>query len=245
VIAKNEDAGLKDCLDSVRDWAAELIVVDDQSSDRTVEVARAYTDRVVVRKMVNEGRHRNEAYALASHPWVLSLDADEQVTPELKAGIDVVLADPVCWAWAIPIRTYIGDYWVRYCGWYPASKLRLFHKDHFRYEEAEVHPRAFLDGPQGTLTADIIHRGYPDFEHFLASLNRQTTLEARKWIRTGREMPRVRILRRTVDRFLRVYFRKKGFKDGFVGFMVAFFAALYQIMSYAKYWEMKRRIKQA
>ncbi|HQP12244.1 MAG TPA: hypothetical protein PK470_05735 [Candidatus Omnitrophota bacterium] len=178
-------------------------------------------------------------------PWLnmigLSLDADEQVSVELREELcSGQYKAGAIKAWAIPIKTYIGDYWVRYAGWYPASKIRLFNKDFFRYEEAEVHPRAYVDGPVAELKQAIIHRGYPDFEHFLGSLNRQTTLEARKWVRTGVHMPLGRAVRRTVDRFMRSYFRKRGYKDGFMGFMVAYFAALYQLMSYAKYWQIKR-----
>ena len=119
--------------------------------------------------------------------------------------------------------------------------MRLFMKRRFRYEEVEVHPKVFLDGETGHLTKDIIHKGYPDFEHFLASLNRQTTLEARKWISTGRRMSAGRAIWRTLDRFQPSLIGKKGYKDGFVGFMIAFFASLYQMMSYAKYWEMRHR----
>ena len=121
-----------------------------------------------------------------------------------------------------------------------SGKLRLFRKELFKYEEVEVHPGVSLDGKCGHLTKDIVHKGYPDFEHFLASLNRQTTLEARKWIQTGRHMSLGHAMWRAFDRFPRSFIRKKGYKDGFIGFMIAYFASLYQVMSYAKYWQMKR-----
>ena len=154
--------------------------------------------------------------------------------------IDKILADTDCVYFSIPLRNFIGNYWVRYGGWYPAGKARLFQKGKFRYEEVEVHPRAFSDGGCGHLKSDIIHKGYPDFEHFLNSVNRQTTLEARKWINTNRKMSLGKALWRTTDRFFRIFIRKKGYKDGLVGFMVALFASLYQILSYAKYCQMKK-----
>jgi len=241
ILAKNEEAVIGACCESVFGWVDEILVVDDTSSDHTVDIVKRYTSRVYTQAMLNEGRHRNWGYALAQNDWVLSLDADERVSEGLRdemcSGLFKTGTEK---AWAIPIKTYIGDYWVRYAGWYPASKIRLFDKNFFRYEEAEVHPRAFVDGPVGELRQAIIHLGYPDFEHFLASLNRQTTLEARKWARTGVNMPLGRAVRRTLDRFMRSYFRKRGYKDGFMGFMVAFFAALYQLMSYAKYWQIKK-----
>lgn len=244
VITKNEEKNIEDCLKSVYGWADEIVVVDDESSDRTVELVHQYTDKIFHRKMDNEGRHRNWAYAQAKNEWVLSLDADEMVSLELREEISRVLQNgSVLQAYSIPLRNYIGDYWVRYSGWYPAGKLRLFQKSRFRYEEVEVHPRAFLDGKTGHLTRDIIHKGYPDFEHFLSSVNRQTTLEARKWIQTNRRMSLGKALWRTIDRFFRRFFGKKGYKDGFVGFMIAIFDSFYQIMSYAKYRQMKGALK--
>lgn len=243
VITKNEENNIAECLSSVQDWADEIVVVDDESRDRTVSIAQEFTDRIFHRRMDNEGKHRNWAYAQAKNEWVLSLDADEKVSNELKEEITEVLKDTKFHAFSIPLRNYIGNYWVRHGGWYPAGKSRLFMKSRFRYEEVEVHPKVFLDGDTGHLTKDIIHKGYPDFEHFLASLNRQTTLEARKWIQTGRRMSAGRALWRTLDRFPRSFIGKQGYKDGFVGFMIAFFASLYQMMSYAKYWEMVSREK--
>ena len=240
VITKNEEKNIQECLESVYNWADEIIVVDDESADRTIELAKKFTSRILYRKMDNEGIHRNWAYAQAKNEWVLSIDADEAVSEELRKEISDTLPQTKFHAFSIPLKNYIGSYWVRHSGWYPAGKLRLFMKSRFKYEEVEVHPRVFLDGETGHLTKDIVHKGYPDFEHFLASLNRQTTLEARKWIQTGRHMSAGRAIWRTIDRFPRSFIGKKGYKDGFIGFMIAFFASLYQIMSYAKYWEMKR-----
>lgn len=242
VITKNEEANIKECLGSVCGWAGEIIVVDDESTDRTVELAREHTDRVFRRKMDNEGIHRNWAHAQARNDWVLILDADERATEELKEEIDGVLAGTAHSCFSIPLKTYIGNTWIRHSGWYPASKIRLFKKSDFQYEEVGVHPRAILaqGKTEGRLTKDIIHKGYPDIEHFLASVNRQTTLEAQKWLTTGRTMSLGTALWRVIDRFPRRYLRKKGYRDGLYGFVIAFFDSFYQLMSYLKYLEMKR-----
>lgn len=241
VLTRNESGCIAECLDSLKDWADEIIVVDDESTDRTVEIVKKYTDKVFIKKMLVEGTHRNWAYAQAKYNWVLSLDADEKVTPELKSQISQCIKCDGNAAYSIPLRNYIADYWVRYGGWYPASKVRLFRKDKFKYEEVEVHPRVFIDGPCGHLASDIIHKGYPDLEHFINSINRQSTLEAVKWINTNRKMSLGRIIWRTVDRFFRRYLRKKGYKDGLYGFIIAYFDSFYQIVSYAKFKEMKRK----
>jgi len=242
VLTKNEESGIAACLESVK-WADEIIVVDDESTDKTLEIVKQYKAEVFQRKMDIEGKHRNWAYAQAANTWVLSLDADETVTPELKVEIEQAIQSPDFAAYAIPLRNFIGNYWVKFGGWYPASKVRLFQKDKFRYEEAEVHPRAFIDGASGHLKSDIIHRGYPDLEYFLNSVNRQSTLEAVKWIKTGRKMTLLWAAWRAVDRFFRRYFRKKAYKDGMYGFILAYFDTLYQILSYVKFREMQNKNK--
>lgn len=238
VLTKNEEQRIAGCLNSVK-WADEIIVVDDESSDRTVQIAREYTDKVLTRKMEIEGRHRNWAYQQAKNLWVLSLDADELVTPELKEEITKVLkGNPAENGFTLPRRNYIGNYWIKYGGWYPSPQLKLFRKNKFRYEEVGVHPRAFMDEPCGHLKADLIHYSYRNLEDFWHKLNNQTTREAEKWFVQNKPMRLARFLWRTLDRFMRTYVGRKGYKDGFMGFVVAFNAGLYQFISYLKYREL-------
>ncbi len=245
VLTKNEERNLGACLETVSGWVDEIIVVDDESTDKTVDIAAQFKAKVFRRKMDIEGIHRNWAYQQAKNEWVLSLDADERVTEELRDELSCLLEnkDIKYAGFTVPIRNYIGSYWIRHGGWYPAAKLRLFRKDKFKYEEVEVHPRAFMDGECGHLTKDLLHYSYRSFSDFLDKLNKQSTLEARKWLKQNKPMRLVHFSWRAIDRFFRTYLRKKSYKDGFVGFMIAFFASLYQIMSYAKYWEFKRELK--
>ena len=158
ILVKNEEQRIARCLDSVK-WADEIIVVDDESTDKTVEIARQYTSKVFTEKKKDiEGKHRNWSYSLAKNIWVLSLDADEVVTSELKEEIiQVINSNHVENGFTIPRKNYIGDYWVRYGGWYPSPQLKLFKKDKFKHEEVEIHGRAFMDGPCGNLKSDLIH----------------------------------------------------------------------------------------
>lgn len=242
VITKNEEKRLADCLRSVASWAKEIVVVDDMSCDRTLEVALRFTDRVYQREMDIEGRHRNYAISLATQPWVLSLDADERVTPELAQEIIEVVKDPHCRhvCFSIPIKTFIGEEWVAGAGYYPAGKARLFRKDAFRYEEASVHPRVFYEGTAGHLKFDILHYSAKDLEQWISKFNRETTLEARKWLEDGRKVTLVNSLRKSFDRFLKNYFLKRGIKTGFMGFLMSVFHGLYQLITYAKYRELTR-----
>lgn len=238
VITKNEEDNIDDCLKSVS-WADELIVLDDNSTDNTVALAKKYTDKVSSRKMDIEGRHRNYAYSLAKNKWVLSLDADERASAELETELRELFKNGMKdVAYSIPIKTFVGKRWIRYAGWYPAPKVRLFDKGHFKYEEAEVHPRVFIDGTCGHLTKDIVHYSYRDFHDFYQSLNNQTTLEAKKWFKERRKMNFLKMYRKAVSRFLKAYIQKKGFKDGFLGFVISYNGGLYQFLSYVKYREM-------
>jgi len=189
IITKNEESRIGECLDSVA-WANEVIVVDDESTDGTLEICRAKNARCVTRKMDSEGRHRNIAYGLATQNWVLSLDADERVTPELAGEIQEVIRNGTeCNGFAIPRKNFMGDTWVRHGGMYPSKQLKLFRRGVFKYEEeAEVHPRAIMEDPRGELKNDLVHYTYRDFSDAVAKLDRQTDLEARKWFREKRKV---------------------------------------------------------
>ena len=241
ILARNEETRITDCLESVR-WADELLVIDDGSTDRTTEIAQAMGARVLSRRMDVEGRHRNWAHAQAKRPWVLSLDADERVTPELSQEIRQLLAgEPACDIYAIPRRNYIGTRWIRHSGWYPSHQVKLFKPAFFQWEETTVHPRAISGSskPWGHLTHDIIHFSYRDITDFITKQNRHTTHEADKWVQDGRSMPPVKGMWRTMDRFVRTWRMKEGYKDGFIGYFIAVMAGFYQFLSYAKYWHLK------
>lgn len=245
IVAKNEAARIVDCIESVR-WADDVVLIDDDSTDDTVSTAKRHGARVLRKfsDLTNEGKFRNWTLTQAKHDWVLKLDADERVTAELANEIRALLkGDPAYKGYAIPRRNYIGDYWVRHGGWYPARQLVLFRKSYFRWEEVEVHPRVFLEGPSGQLRNDIIHYSYRDFGHFFEKLNRQSAWEAQKWLNERRKIGPVLCARKMADRFLKTYFIKQGFRDGFVGFAVAVFNSLYQFASFAKYWELLRKEK--
>ena len=241
VITKNESERIADCLKSV-EWAEEIIVLDDFSTDDTVEIAKKFTDKVSQRAMDIEGKHRNYAYSLASFEWVLSLDADERVTPELRDEITELLKNnPGYKGYTIPRKNFMGKFWVRHGGMYPSAQLRLFRKGEFLYDEqAEVHPQAYMKGPSGALKSDILHYTYRDFTDAIAKLDRQTDLEARKWFREKRKVGVFGTIRKMIDRFCRAYFKKEGRKDGVIGLFLAVNSGMYQFLSFAKYWELKK-----
>ncbi len=241
VMAKNEEKRLPACLESVR-WADEILILDDESTDRTVQIAESFGARVIKRKLDVEGRHRNFLYAHAKNEWVLSLDADEHVTPELAKEIDEVIKknDPGFAGYSMPMQIFIGTRWIRGAGYYPSARLKMFRRDKFKYEETGVHPRVFLDGKCGRLKGELLHYSFRDFSHFIAKFNRETDLEAVKWLEDKRKMSFGLAFYKSTDRFFRAFITKKGYRDGFLGFILSCFSSWYQLVTYAKYWFAKQ-----
>ena len=247
---KNEEKRIRECLESIK-WCDEIIVVDDNSSDKTVDIAKEYTDKIFVREMKIEGAHRNWAYAQVTKDCFLSIDGDERATSQLKDEIKSLLeGDLVFNAYTIPRRNHIGDYWLRYGGQYPSAQLKLFKTGNFKWEEVEVHPRAFIEGgASGHLKKDLIHFTYKDIEDFVRKLNNQTTLEAKKWFKEYLKNPKkanwkmntFHAIWRSICGFFNAYIKKAGFKDGRNGLIMAYFASVYQMVSYAKYHEIKEQ----
>lgn len=244
VLTHHSEKKLPDCLESVAGWADDLVIVDDMSTDSTLEVARRYTDRIFKRKWDLEGVQRNYAYSLAKHDYILSLDSDERVSPELAREIqELIQAGPVFTGYDIPHRNFFGRQWIRHGGWYPNAKTKLFKKSEFRYAEEEYHPRCLMPGKRGRLKGELIHLAIDDFANMIGKLNHQTDFEARKWFREKRKINTGRLLWKMFHRFFKAYVIQRGWRDGWLGFMLAVNSALYQLLSYAKYWELKEREK--
>lgn len=241
VMTKNSSQKIIDCLESVK-WCDDIVIVDDFSKDNTLEVVKAYTDNIHQRKWENEGIQRNFAYSKAKNEYVLSLDSDERATPELACELKELVDKGFEYnGYNIPHRNFIGNIWIQNGGWYPNAKLKLFKKSEFRYAEEEYHPPAIMEGDRMTLKGEIIHLAYKNYADMLNKINHQTSFEAKKWFRDKRKMSLSRAIRKTIDRFLRAFIGKRGFRDGFLGFMLAIFGGFYQILSYAKYTELKKQ----
>lgn len=246
IIGKNEEKNIDECLASVTGWADEIVFVDDFSTDSTVERVKKTSGTVVVqRKMDQEGRHRNWGAAQAANDWIMILDCDERATPEVKAEIDGLFdgKDEKIVAFWVPRKNYLGDHWLQYGGWYPAPHMKLYNRKYLRWKEAVydvVHPGTeyLEEGRTGAqLKNHLIHHNYRDVEDFIRKTNRLTTLDAIKWYLDGRKMTMARGLRRSFDRFFRRYIRKKGYKDGYYGFVASALSGFYEFAAYSKYRE--------
>jgi (heptosyl)LPS beta-1,4-glucosyltransferase len=240
VVTWNEEDRLRDCLESVT-WADEIVVVDAESGDRTVPLAREFTDRVWVRPWPGFAAQKNFAIDQARGAWVLSVDADERVTPALRERIQAVLgAGSPADGFRIPRRNIFWGGWVRHGGLYPDYQLRLFRRGAGRFAEDSVHESVRVAGRVDALDEPLLHHSYRDIEDFVARSNRYSTLAARDWVRRGRRAGVADMALRPLGRFLSMYFLQRGFLDGGRGLVLAVLYAHYVFLRSAKAWEMGR-----
>lgn len=235
IITCNEAANIADCLASV-EFADECIVVDSGSTDDTVAIARAAGARVeVTADWPGFGPQKNRALALAQGEWVLSLDADERVTPELAMEIQRAMADPgPTAAYEIPrLSSFCGKF-IRHSGWWPDAVLRLFRRGQARFTDAAVHERVVSDGPVGRLKAHMLHYTYPDLAFAIQKMNRYSSDAAHMMHAKGRTATVASALGHSIWTFTRIYIVRRGFLDGGHGFVLAVLAAMGSFSRYAK-----------
>jgi len=241
VITKNEAADISDALTSVA-FADEIIVVDSQSTDDTVAIARRFTDRVIVREWPGYIDQKNYAASIASHDWILSLDADERVTPELASEITSVLAaTPSYAAFRIPRVTFHLGRWIRTTDWYPDYQLRLYDRRQAEWTGRYVHEAVTVRGTVGRLRGDIQHYAYRDIADHLETIDRYTTYAARQMYESGRRAGLMQVAGHPPLAFLRNYIAKGGIRDGTAGFVISAMNAYYVMLKFAKLWELCSR----
>jgi len=222
VITKDEAQAIERCLESVA-WADEIVVVDSGSSDGTVELARRHRARVeVVADWPGFGPQKNRAAALASGDWLLSLDADEWVTPELRVAIERALGAPGAYAaFRMPRRSSYCGRFMRHSGWWPDYVTRLFRRGAARFSDDPVHEKLLVDGQVGTLDAPLMHEAFRDLERVIAKMNSYSTASAQMLHARGRRGSVAAAVGHGLWAFARTYCLRLGFLDGREGFMLA------------------------
>jgi glycosyltransferase involved in cell wall biosynthesis len=262
----NEELNLPECLKSLVDWADEVWVVDSFSSDATLEIAKAHGAHVVQHAFESYSRQKN--WALDTLPfrneWVLIVDADERLTPELRCEIEPALGSNAYDGYYLNRRVIFLDTWLRHAGWYPSWNLRLFRHRLGRYDDREVHEHVVLNGRVGFLRADLLHDDQRGFDAFIARHNRYSTLEAAARFKAERDAPdrarlpisllaspvqRKRFLRERIwpllpakplVLFLYMYLVRRGFLDGRAGLVLCVFHAFQEFTVGVKLAELRR-----
>lgn len=239
IIARNEAANLRRCLPSVAPWVSGIVVVVNACTDDTVEVARGFGAEVVERPWTNYREQKNAALERVTQPWVLALDADEEVTPALAeeirafvagAGDDVAGADMPRCSW------FLGR-WIRHGDWYPDRCLRVFRTGRGRWAGAADHTRVEVDGRVARLRADLLHHPYPTLRSQLLKIGAQGEDFVARQAEEGRAWSLRDAVFRPVWRFVRGYVLRGGFLDGVPGFYIACAVAFGTLHKYARLYE--------
>jgi glycosyltransferase involved in cell wall biosynthesis len=243
IIAYNEADKIDRCLQGVS-WVDEIIVVDSGSTDKTVEICRGYAHKIEYRAWSGYVDQKNYVVSLAKNDWVLSLDADEEISPELSTEIQNLLQQdtlPVS-GYKIPRLTYYLGKWIKHSGWYPDYQLRLFNKKTAKWVGKELHEHVEVNGSIDILRSPLYHYTYRDIAEHLETVNRFATLWAKEQTLIRRKSPRaIMLFIRPLIKFFECYFWKSGFLDGYQGIIIAGISSFYVFLRYSKLYELYRQ----
>ncbi len=243
IITLNEEANIERCLKSL-DWVDEILVVDSGSTDRTVEICEQYGARVLRTEWLGFGRTKHFAVSQARHDWIFSIDADEEVTPELRDTIRRILINPDPEvAYRIKRYPYYLGQRVRFSGWQNDYPLRFFNRQSGNFNFKEVHEAVQFNGKVQRLEAPLKHFTYPTVSSHIQKMDRYTTLSVEETVQKQRSVTVVGAVLRAAFRFFKMYVLKLGFLDGRVGFILCFNSAFGIYLKYIKVWEHKYKQK--
>ena len=220
IITLNEEKNICECLESLS-WADEIVVLDSQSNDRTVELARRYTDKVFIEPWSGQGAHKNRAIDLAQGPWIFSIDADERVPPELALEIQDVVQNASRDAYALRRQNMYRGQWIRHCGWWPDWVTRLFRKGKARFNDEVIHDTLETNGSIGKLKKPLIHHSFENASSFLERAHRYSAHQAEMMFRNGRRASLFTAFSHASFECLNTYLFRRGFLDGSAGLLIA------------------------
>lgn len=239
IITKNEARNIRACLETVA-WADEIIVVDSGSTDDTVAISREFTPHVHITDWPGFGLQKNRALDYASKDWVLSLDADERVTPELRAEIEQAMRAADAEGYEIPRLSSFCGRFMRHSGWYPDYVLRLFKRGSARFSDSLVHERLILEGTTARLRSNLLHYSFEDLESVLRKMDQYSTAGAQMQFQRGRKITLPGAVLRGMWSFVRSYILRGGILDGSEGFLLAVSNAEGTYYRYVKLWLLNR-----
>jgi glycosyltransferase involved in cell wall biosynthesis len=242
VICFNEEGNIRRCLES-SSWADEIVVVDAMSQDKTVQIARQYTDKLFQRPWTGYVDQKNFALSKAQGDWILSVDADEEITERLRDEIKAeIKKSNVKDGYRIPRRSFYQGRWINHSGFYPDKQLRLFRRSHGHWTGGRVHERVQIQGQIGILKNDLLHYPYRGvISGQLTTMNSFSSLLAEDMYEKGKRYNVLLLLLRPLFKFMEVYFLKRGFLDGLAGFIIAVSSAYGMFVRYVKLREIEKR----
>ena len=239
IITKDEEKNISDCLKSV-EWADEIIVVDSESTDRTVELAKQFTDKIFIRKWEGYVPQKRYALSLVSNEWVLSLDADERITPELKDEI-INLSPGEFSGFKIRRKNFLLKKEITSCGWENDYQLRLMRKDKASFSDRLVHEKFIVDGQMDKLKNPMIHYTFSSFSEYFSKINHYSSLKAQELITKKKRVGGWTIFSHTVSAFFAFFIVRLGFRDGVYGLIISLLHSVSTMMNYIKLWELQNK----
>lgn len=240
IITKNEALNIRECLESVK-WADEIIIVDSGSTDSTVAICREFTSHVYSHDWPGFGIQKNRALGYASKDWILSLDADERVTPELRSEIENAMHNASASGYEMPrLSSFCGRY-IHHSGWHPDYVTRLFLRNSGQFSNDLVHERVIVSGALGRLKHSLLHESFRDLEQLLGKMNHYSSAGAEMLGKKGRDATLFQAISHGLWAFVRSYIIRAGFLDGAEGFMLAVSTAEGTYYRYAKRLMMQKR----
>jgi glycosyltransferase involved in cell wall biosynthesis len=238
VITYNERENIRRCLESIK-WVDEIIVIDSGSSDGTYEIAKEYA-KVITHPWLGYAKQKNFGISLTKNEWILSIDADEELTPSLKEEILQELDKSSYDGYYFPRQSFFLDKWIKYSGWYPDYQLRLFKKSKGRFNEKSVHEKVIIEGKVKYLKNHLLHYPYKSLEDYFKKFNEYTSLSSEEDYKKGKKFNIFYPILIPFLFFLKSYVLKKGFLDGRAGFIISSLGAINYFVRYAKLWEKYR-----
>lgn len=240
VICNNEEENIRECLESIR-WVDEIIVVDSFSSDKTVEIAKEFTDKIYEIEWLGYAKQREYALSKTSYEWVFPLDADERCTIELKDEIlNAIKSGDNFAGYRIPRKSFFLGKFIKHCGWYPGYQTRLFLKEKAFVADRLVHEGYEIKGEIGFLKNDILHYTVNSISNYMNRVNRYSSLQAVEKAEK-KKIKFTDILFRPFASFIQQFIFKKGFMDGIHGLMVTNFDVITNMLTYMKAWELQNK----
>ena len=249
ISAYDEEKLIEDCLKSAKDLADEIIFVDNTSSDKTVEIAKKFTNKIFIRPndpvMLN--KNKNFGFTKATGEWIISLDADERITPELAREIKKVINGLPSEAQAvdgfeIPRKNIIFNKWIRHSIWWPDYNLRLFRKGKGKFPEKHVHEKLKVIGEVGRLKNPLIHYNYQTVSQFIQKLDKTyTESETENFLKEGKDIAWYDVIRWPTSDFVKTFFAQRGYRDGLHGLVLSLLQSFYALVFFTKVWERKEK----
>lgn len=240
IITKDEEKNIERCLKSL-DWVDEIVVVDSGSTDKTIEICKEYNCSIVDSEWLGFGRTKKLAVNSASNNWILSIDSDEEVTPELRNKIKEILANPKFDAYRVKRKSFYLGKMINHCGWGSDYPLRLFNRTHGNFNDKEVHESVDIHWEGSKIESPLLHYTYPTIELHVSKTNRYTDIQAEELYKKGKQFSIFAAVLLGINKFINMYIFKLGILDGKEGFILCSIASFGVYLKYVKLWKLNKK----